>query len=113
MADWQVAPRGSCITCGRELGAEPHLIVNPPDGEHLTCRDWTTHAWPRPLEQVQRRVRARVRALRTALDLTAQLGVFLIERRRVWPAEAAETVAEVTRRALDLRDALERAGARE
>lgn len=110
--EWQVPAPGLCITCGRELGAEPHLIVSAPDGEHLGCRDWSRFPWPRPFHQAERRLRARVRALRRAMDLTAELGVYLDDRRRAWPAGAAETVAEVSRRSGELRTALERAGLR-
>jgi hypothetical protein len=113
VADDSTVPRaGLCITCGRDLGAEPHLIVSAPDGEHLGCRDWTRYPWPRPFEQLERRLAGRVRAIQRALELTAELGSLLVERRRRWPLDAAETVAEVERRSRELRSVLERAGLR-
>lgn len=110
--DWMVAPGGHCEVCGRELGAEPHLITRAPDGEHLECRDWARHPWPPPLERLAGRLRARHRALRRAMALTTRLGSYLNERRLLWPDGAAETIVEVARRERELRDALERAGLR-
>lgn len=108
--DWMVAPSGMCVACGRDLGAEPHFITRPPDGEHVGCRDWVCFPWPPHLEQLGRRLAGRARALRQALELTVELGRHLGERREIWPEGAAETVLEVGRRRRELRGALERAG---
>lgn len=105
-----VAPSGMCVTCGRDLGVEPHFITIPPDGEHVACRDWTRHPWPSRLEQLGRRLTKRAEALQHALELATQLGRYLVERREVWPDGAAETVLEVGRRRRELRVAMEHAG---
>ena len=110
--EWTIPPAGRCVTCGEPLGADPHMIMTAPDGEHLGCRDWSRHEWPRPFAQLERRLRARATALRRALRDVEGLGRYLNERRAIWPVGAAETVVEVQRRHRALRDALERAGMR-
>lgn len=100
---------GRCLVCGRELGAEPHFAL-PPDGEHVRCRDWTRHPWP--YDDFLVRLRRRYWALRYAIGEVGTLGRWLVERRRVWPAGAAETVLALDARRQQLRRALERVGLR-
>lgn len=101
---------GRCITCGREFGAEPHYITRMPDGEHLRCRDWSRELWP--LAELEERLRRRWRALRSALAAVESLGRYLRERRRMWPAGAAETMLAIDDRVREIDEALERAGLR-
>lgn len=101
---------GRCITCGRELGADPHMITSPPTGEHVACRDWSRH--PYPHAHLLERVRGRARAVRRALAALEAMERWLEQRQRIWPASAAETVLELEPRRRKLSDLLERAGFR-
>lgn len=102
------APSGMCLVCGRALGAEPHFIVEPPDGEHVSCRDWTRHPWP--YEKLERVVRGRLRAIRAATAAVEELGRTLVDARASWPDRSLPAI--VTARVRTIRELLERAGAR-
>jgi hypothetical protein len=108
---WMHAPSGGrCLVCGELLGAEPHMIVAMPDGEHSRCRDWSAHPWPHA--RLQRAMRTRYRAIQRALAEVVALGRWLEQRRQMWPRGAAETVAVFDRRKGELARALDRVGVR-
>jgi hypothetical protein len=104
------SPAGRCTVCGRPLGADPHTITASPDGEHLTCRDWTREPWP--YDRLLRQLRTRYQALKRATFAIETLGRWLADRKARWPDGAADTVLEVQRKVAQLRESLDRAGFR-
>jgi hypothetical protein len=104
------SPAGRCTICNHPLGVDPHTITDHPDGEHLSCRDWSKQPWP--YERLIRQLRARYVALRRATQLVETMGRWLADRRKRWPDAAPETVLEVQKRVAQLREALDRAGFR-
>lgn len=111
---WMCAPTGRCLRCGEELGAREHFIVDGgPNGEHLTCIDWTSRPWP--FERLERAIRTRLSLLRTAVRAVDELSDYLARARDAWESDVSmrPTIREVVRpRVLDIRAKLERAGAR-
>lgn len=96
----------------RHVWARPRrraaLLSAPPDGEHLSCRDWSKVPWP--YDALLRRVRRRYASLRRALAEVEALGRWLAARRRRWPEGATETVHGLDAQLQRVREALERAG---
>ena len=95
---WAQPPKGHCITCGEELGADPHFIVDGgPNGEHTRCRDWSER--PFFFETVLANLRRRYRQIERRADVdllrdVVELGRWLAERERLWPEGAVETIRQ-------------------
>jgi hypothetical protein len=110
------APRGRCLVCARELGAEPHFIVDHgPNGEHISCRRWEGHAWPASFARLERTIRSRIVSLRDAARAVDELSDYLARARDAWEHDASmrPLIRDVVRvRVHEVRAKLERAGAR-
>lgn len=98
--------QGRCEVCGEPLGATPFIVTQMPNGEHLTCRDWTSHPFPKHFDATLRRLRRIRRNLKAALDLVDESGRWLAAAKKRWPVGAAATFAEVTQRRGRIREAL-------
>lgn len=111
---WMRAPSGRCVVCGEELGAREHYIVDGgPNGEHLTCIDWSSRPWP--FDRLERAVRTRLSFLSAAARAVEELSRYLARARDAWEHDVSmrPTIREVVRpRVEDVRAKLERAGAR-
>jgi hypothetical protein len=103
---WMQAPSGRCVICNQELGPDPHFIVEPPDGEHLRCIDWSSRPWP--FARLEKQIAARRRALAQAIAVVVDLGTYLARARSLWPDRLVVEVVEARRRIVGA--ALDRAG---
>jgi len=99
---------GFCALCNRPLGAEPHYIVEYPNGEHVECwrRQMAEEGFP--LGGELDRLRGLAEIFQEAYRELVSFGKWMRMMKDTWPARRLEMEQEYRERRIRLRDKLER-----
>ena len=92
-SELKLPEHGVCLVCGAPLGGERHWITELPNGVHDRCKDWSTS--PFPFERDLKRLWAKKREIKAAIQAVEEAGVGLRNLERRWPPrDAGEAVRE-------------------